>query len=132
LLIIVTVLALASAAGCNGAAMNAVNSVVPKPNASAVAGVAAAAAGVITLADPDAAAKRQEQKEATKEQRPIAVKAVVPADVFDRLDAAQVPDASGAAPPSMPPRPTPAPQPTEKPALTPPLSPVVLRPLLLR
>lgn len=60
----------------------------PRPNPSAVAGGAAAAAAAITLADPDAASRRPEKKDAT-EKKPIEVKENVPAAVLDRLDQAE-------------------------------------------
>ncbi|MBA3397549.1 MAG: hypothetical protein H0T89_33305 [Deltaproteobacteria bacterium] len=68
---------------------------VPQPNTAAAAGIAAGAAAAITLADPDGAAQRQESKKQQEDKRPQNVKATVPADVFDRLDArtAQPPSA---------------------------------------
>jgi hypothetical protein len=59
----------------------------PKPDPGAVAGVAAAAAAAATLADPQAAGRRQEQKtKGEPDNRGVEVKETVPADVFDRLD----------------------------------------------
>ncbi len=79
---------------------------VPQPNTGAAAGIAAGAAAAITLADPDGAAKRQESKKQEEDKRPQKVKATVPADVFDRLDAraAQPPSSQepAAAPGSIP------------------------------
>lgn len=59
----------------------------PKPNPGAVAGVAAGAAAAMTLADPQGAAKRQEQKgQGEPDNRGVEVRETVPAEVFDRLD----------------------------------------------
>ncbi|HET7503082.1 MAG TPA: hypothetical protein VFK02_18805 [Kofleriaceae bacterium] len=59
----------------------------PKPDPGAVAGVAAAAAAATTLADPQGAAKRQEQKSRGEpDDRGVEVRETVPADVLDRLD----------------------------------------------
>jgi cytochrome c556 len=71
------------AAACGGPALQN----VPKPDPAVVAGVAAGVAGAATLADPDGAAKRQEQKKPVKDKRPMKSGGTVPADVFDRLDA---------------------------------------------
>jgi len=64
---------------------------LPKPNTAAAAGIAAGAAAAITLADPNAQAKRVEANKVEDEQRPQQVKSTVPPDVFDRLDAQQRP-----------------------------------------
>lgn len=69
-------------AGCSGPPLAAK---VPHPNTAAVAGVAAATAAAITLADPDAASRRPEQQQDDK-KRPVEVRNTVPAEVFDRLD----------------------------------------------
>jgi hypothetical protein len=74
----------------------------PKPDPGVVAAAAAAAATAATLADPDGAAKHQEQKKDSDNQRPKDVKVDqdVPPDVLDRLDQASghadagVPDAA--------------------------------------
>lgn len=59
----------------------------PKPDPGAVAGVAAAAAAAATLADPQAAGRRQEQKNRGEpDNRGVEVKETVPGDVLDRLD----------------------------------------------
>ena len=59
----------------------------PKPDPGAVAGAAAAAAAAATLADPQAAGRRQEQKtKGEPDNRGVEVKETVPADVLDRLD----------------------------------------------
>lgn len=75
---------------------------VPRPNTAAVAGVAAGAAAALTLADPAAAAKRQEARAPDKSLRPKRTTATVPADVLDRLDEQQ-PDAAPATPAPPPP-----------------------------
>ena len=62
---------------------------VPQPNTAAAAGIAAGAAAAITLADPNGAAARLEQKKPTDEKRPQKVQSTVPADVLDRLDEQQ-------------------------------------------
>jgi hypothetical protein len=75
----------------------------PKPDPGAVAGVAAAAAAATTLADPQGAAKRQEQKDRGEpDNRGVEVKETVPADVLDRLDR-RAADAGVDAPPSATP-----------------------------
>ena len=77
----------------------------PKPDPGVVAAAAAAAASAATLADPDGAAKHQEQKKDSDNQRPKDVKVDqnVPPDVLDRLDHnkpdAGAPDATNIAPP---------------------------------
>jgi hypothetical protein len=58
---------------------------VPRPNPAHVAGVAAAAATALTVADPGAARKNPE-KPGAPEKRPVAVDESVPADVLDRAD----------------------------------------------
>jgi len=59
----------------------------PKPDPATVAGVAAATAAAVTLASPQAAAKRQELKQKGEpDNRGVEVKETVPADVFDRLE----------------------------------------------
>lgn len=62
----------------------------PRPNPAVVAGAAAAVAGAATLANPDGAARKQEQKKET-DRTPTGepVTTTVPADVLDRLDAAK-------------------------------------------
>jgi hypothetical protein len=67
---------------------------VPAPDPAIVAGLAAGVAGAATLADPDAAARNQEAKKPQKEQRPVKNNVVVPAAVFDRLDAKTPPAAA--------------------------------------
>ncbi len=70
---------------------------VPQPNTAAVAGVAAGAAAALTLADPRAAAAKQEEKKAGKaDPRPQKVQGTVPADVLDRLDEKQKREKQGA------------------------------------
>ena len=59
----------------------------PKPDPGTVAGVAAAAAAAATLASPQTAAHKQEEKtKGEPDVRGVEVKETVPADVFDRLD----------------------------------------------
>jgi hypothetical protein len=59
----------------------------PKPDPGAVAGMAAAAATAATLADPQAAAKRQEDKDRPEpNNHGVVVKETVPSDVLDRAD----------------------------------------------
>ena len=74
-------------AGCDHPALQN----VPQPNIAAMAGLAAGAAAAATLADPNAAARHQEEhdKDVRREDRhkSKAVTQTVPADVFDRLDA---------------------------------------------
>lgn len=75
----------------------------PKPDPGAVAGVAAAAAAAATLADPQAAGRRQEQKnKGEPDNRGVEVKETVPADVFDRLDHPRDAGAEAAAQPAAP------------------------------
>jgi hypothetical protein len=79
------VVPVALVAACGGPALQN----VPKPDPSVVAGAAAAVAGAATLADPNGAAKRQEQKEPQKSLKPKKSGGTVPGDVLDRLDAKQ-------------------------------------------
>ena len=60
----------------------------PRPSPAVVAGVAAAVAGAATLANPAAAAKRQEERKDEPDDRGTEVRETVPPDVFDRLDRA--------------------------------------------
>ena len=79
----------------------------PRPNPAAVAGGAAAVAGAITLADPDAASRKTEKKQ-DENKKPVKVKENVPKDVLDRLDKqeaaapARAKDAKQATPASEP------------------------------
>jgi hypothetical protein len=72
-----------------------------------VAGGAAAVAGAITLADPDAASRKPEKKQ-DENKKPVKVKENVPKDVLDRLDKqdaaapAKPKDAKDAKPASQP------------------------------
>ncbi len=81
--------ALSSVAGaCGGPALQN----APRPNPAVVAGAAAATAAAITLADPDGAARNVDAEHEL--YRPIGpdpkpVKESAPADVLDRLDAAE-------------------------------------------
>ncbi|MBL8622833.1 MAG: hypothetical protein JNK64_16070 [Myxococcales bacterium] len=63
----------------------------PHPPSSHVAGVAAAAATAVTLANPDAAAHKSEeaQRAGAPPPRTTAVHETIPADVLDRLDHAR-------------------------------------------
>jgi hypothetical protein len=72
----------------------------PRPPASHVAGVAAAAATAVTLANPDAAADKSEeaQRAGAPPPRTRAVHETIPADVLERLEHAR------AAPPAPPAR----------------------------
>jgi hypothetical protein len=76
---------LVAIAGCGGPPLLAK---VPHPNKALVAGGAAAVAAAVTLADPDAASRRPEQKN-DEAKRPVEVRNTVPADVLDRLDRQQ-------------------------------------------
>lgn len=75
----------------------------PRPNPAVVAGAAAAVAGAATLANPDAAARKQELKK-DSDREPQAQKGGehVPADVLDRLDAAKTQPAEPAPPAPAP------------------------------
>jgi 3'-phosphoadenosine 5'-phosphosulfate (PAPS) 3'-phosphatase len=66
----------------------------PRPDPGVIAAAAAAAASAATLADPDGAAKHQEQKKDSDEHRPrdVQVDQSVPPDVLDRLDQEQARD----------------------------------------
>lgn len=72
-------------AACGASPNQPVLANAPRPNPSAVAGVAAAAAAAVTLAAPDAAGRKPEKNQDT-EKKPIKVKENVPAAVLDRLD----------------------------------------------
>lgn len=81
------VLAIVSLLGCGGgpALRNA-----PRPNPAVVAASAAAIAGAATLADPDAAAKRQEVKREYDVKKPPESKPEpMPVDALDRLEEAE-------------------------------------------
>lgn len=58
---------------------------VPRPDPGAVAGVAAAAAAAVTLADPNAATRRPEKK-VDENKHEVEVKENVNEGVLDRLD----------------------------------------------
>jgi hypothetical protein len=79
-------LIVALAAGCSEPLLKN----APRPPSSQVAGVAAAAAAAVTLADPDAAARKGEraEREGVPPPRTRAVHETIPADVLDRLDRA--------------------------------------------
>jgi hypothetical protein len=65
---------------------------VPAPNKAVVAGAAAATAAAVTLADPDFAAanaNREREAWAREPREPDGTKESAPADVLDRLDAAE-------------------------------------------
>lgn len=65
---------------------------VPAPNKAVVAGAAAATAAAVTLADPDFAAanaNREREAFAREPREPDGSKESAPADVLDRLDAAE-------------------------------------------
>jgi hypothetical protein len=92
----------------------------PKPDPGAVAGVAAAAAAAATLADPQAAGRRQEQKtKGEPDNRGVEVKETVPADVLDRLDHRSDADAAAPAHPAPPPPSASAPAEVPPPAAIP-------------
>lgn len=99
----------------------------PKPDPGAVAGVAAAAAAAATLADPQAAGRRQEQKtKGEPDNRGVEVKETVPADVFDRLDHGS--DAGADAAALAQPAPASEPRPAAPPAAVPPPAAIPLSP----
>jgi hypothetical protein len=81
------VLALVLVCGCGGPVLQN----APHPDPGIVAAAAAAAATAATLADPDAAAKHQEQKHDSDDHKPrdVQVNQNVPPDVLDRLDKAE-------------------------------------------
>lgn len=82
----------------------------PKPDPGAVAGVAAAAAAAATLADPQGASRKQEQKnKGEPDTRGVEVKETVPAAVFDRLDQPRDAGTDEAAPAASPAPAPPAP-----------------------
>lgn len=61
----------------------------PRPDPAVVAGLSAATAGLLALANPEALQKRIERAylDAMPEERPMRVTEVVNAEVLDRLDA---------------------------------------------
>lgn len=73
--------------GCGGPALRN----APRVNPAVVAASAAAIAGAATLADPDAAARRQERhKQAGAVDRPSQEPStMMPSDLLDRLDEAE-------------------------------------------
>ncbi len=74
--------ALALLAGCGGSPLLAN---APHPNNAAVAGVAAAAAAAMTLADPNGTTFKRETL-TPDQQKEVDSHATVPTDVLDRLD----------------------------------------------
>jgi hypothetical protein len=82
---LVVTLLIAALAGCGGPALQN----APRPDPGIVAGIAAGVAGAATLADPNAAGKRQEQKKPQQDKRPVKTKVHVPGEVLDRLDEKQ-------------------------------------------
>ncbi|MEJ7601867.1 MAG: hypothetical protein WKG01_28475 [Kofleriaceae bacterium] len=79
----------------------------PQPNTAKVAGVAAAAAAAVTLADPNAAQRNVEANKVPDEKKPQKSGPSVPADVLDRLES----NGSGSqAAPVTPAPPPPAPE----------------------
>ena len=82
-----TVLAIISLMGCGGPALRN----APRVDPAVVAASAAAIAGAATLADPDAAKRRQEHKKDSDVPRGDSQGASpnVPSDVLDRLDEAE-------------------------------------------
>lgn len=89
--------AAALASACGGPVLQN----APKPNPNVVAGAAAAAAAAITLASPDAQARLVAAEDASRrpEGRPVPTSGkTAPADVLDRLDAAQRNPAPGPPP----------------------------------
>ncbi len=79
-------LSLALVCHCGG---EPVGSKVPKANPAHVAGAAAAAAALVTLADPKGAKARQETRGGGREKRTKKVTETVPEDVLLRADAEQ-------------------------------------------
>jgi hypothetical protein len=79
------------AVACGG---SPVLSGLPRPNPAVVAGVAAAAATAMTVADPNFAARRTEQGKRAADEGDDHPRETVPLEVLDRADAA-----SRAAPP---------------------------------
>jgi hypothetical protein len=76
-----TVALLIAIAGCGEPVLGG----APHPNNAAMAGGVAAAAAALTLADPNAADRKPEQR-VEEEKRPVDVKDQVPASALDRLD----------------------------------------------
>ena len=82
--------------GCGGGCGGPILQNAPRPNPAVMAGAAAAVAGAATLADPDAAAHKQEQKKPDRQKpKDVRVDQTVPADVLDRLDQAETQGAAG-------------------------------------
>lgn len=84
--------AAALASACNGPMLQNVPVSIPKPNPTVIAGAAAATATAITLASPDSQARRVAAEDAARrpEGRALPTRGqTAPADVLDRLDAAQ-------------------------------------------
>lgn len=79
---ILCVLALATACGGGPVLQNA-----PRPDPAVVAAAAAATATAVTLADPQAAARKAEQKGGQPEGRVVGGDRSMPPGVLDRLDA---------------------------------------------
>jgi hypothetical protein len=93
-------LAMIVLAGCGGAPLLAN---APHPNNAAVAGVAAAAAAAMTIADPNGTTFKRETL-TPDQQKEVDSHATVPTDVLDRLDTPAKPGVKPkqATPPSAP------------------------------
>jgi hypothetical protein len=74
---------LAIAVHCGG---EPIGSKVPKANPAKVAGIAAGAAALATVADPDAAKRNQESRGGERGKKGKKVTETVPADVLDRSE----------------------------------------------
>jgi len=88
----------------------------PRPDPAIVAGVAAATAAAVTLADPHAADRRPEKKEADENQHEVVVHESVSESALDRLDESEVHDSDANMIPAQPAPPGAPIKPTKKPA----------------
>lgn len=74
----------------------------PHPDPAIVAGVAAATAAAVTLADPHAADRRPEKKEVDENAHEVPVHENVSEGALDRLDESEIHDADTQAEPAQP------------------------------
>jgi hypothetical protein len=90
----------------------------PHPDPAAVAGIAAAAAAAVTLADPNAASRRPEKK-VDENKREVEVKENVNEGVLDRLDDTETKGSADAKPATDATKPDPKAKKPAKPAAKP-------------
>ncbi len=94
-----TALLLASLTACGGAPLL---HGLPRPNTTAVAGIAAAVATAATVANPAAAGRLQEQGKTPEREHEDGQREMVPVEVLDRIDQEEAQEGAASAPASAP------------------------------